>query len=279
MELSNNLDEAISQAKSHLRRDIQVKLLVRHQGREFESSTVFIRKIVPEKLEQIRKELVMRFGTNQFEKIYMEITKLVRKVNCPNCNKEMRSNHLFRHLKTCIKNKFCPICQKDISEGSINEHVEECGKTYYPCNVCGKRFNTATKRTTHEMNIKNSKVKADFGRFKIITINIQPDYLITLEVTLEDKVEHITDILNHEMKSSLKFYISAYVKINLDGGKYIAEHFQIKATLLTKAEIIEEEVKSHCNIIHDKIEEYYKRRNAREIVDIKSIDIMMADYS
>ena len=74
---------------------------------------------------------------------------------------------------------------------------------------------TATKRTTHEMNIKNSKVKADFGRFKIITINIQPDYLITLE----DKVEHITDILNHEMKSSLKFYISAYVKINLDGGK------------------------------------------------------------
>ena len=101
-------------------------------------------------------------------------------------------------------------------------------KTYYPCNVCGKRFNTATKRTTHEMNIKNSKVKADFGRFKIITINIQPDYLITLE----DKVEHITDILNHEMKSSLKFYISAYVKINLDGGgKYIAEHFQSKATL------------------------------------------------
>ena len=84
MELSNNLDEAISQAKSHLRRNIQVKLLVRHQGREFESSTVFIRKIVPEKLEQIRKELVMRFGTNQFEKIYMEITKLVRKVNCPN---------------------------------------------------------------------------------------------------------------------------------------------------------------------------------------------------
>ena len=275
MELSNNLDEAISQAKSHLRRNIQVKLLVRHQGREFESSTVFIRKIVPEKLEQIRKELVMRFGTNQFEKIYMEITKLVRKVNCPNCNKEMRSNHLFRHLKTCIKNKFCPICQKDISEGSINEHVEECRKTYYPCNVCGKRFNTATKRTTHEMNIKNSKVKADFGRFKIITINIQPDYLITLE----DKVEHITDILNHEMKSSLKFYISAYVKMNLDGGEYIAEHFQSKAILLTKAEIIEEEVKSHCNIIHDKIEEYYKRRNAREIVDIKSIDIMMTDYS
>ena len=104
-------------------------------------------------------------------------------------------------------------------------------KTYYPCNVCGKRFNTATKRTTHEMNIKNSKVKADFGRFKIITINIQSDYLITLE----DKVEHITDILNHEMKSSLKFYISAYVKINLDGGggggKYIAEHFQSCFTL------------------------------------------------
>ena len=208
--------------------------------------------------------------------IHLMTSKIkARKVNCPSCTKSMYNYNLQRHLKTCIKNKFCPICQKDISEGSINEHVEECGKTYYPCNVCGKRFNTATKRTTHEMNIKNSKVKADFGRFKIITINIQPDYLITLE----DKVEHITDILNHEMKTSLKFYISAYVKINLDGGKYIAEHFQSKATLLTKAEIIEEEVKSHCNIVHDKIEEYYKRRNAREIVDIKSIDIMMADYS
>ena len=125
-----------------------------------------------------------------------------RKVNCPSYTKSMYNYNLQRHLKTCIKNKFCPICQKDTSEDSINEHVEECGKTYYPCNVCGKRFNTATKRTTHEMNIKNSKVKADFGRFKIITINIQLDYLITLE----DKVEHITDILNHEMKSSLKFY-------------------------------------------------------------------------
>ena len=50
------------------------------------------------------------------------------------------------------------------------------------------------------MNIKNFKVKADFGRFKIITINIQPDYLITLE----DKVEHITDILNHEIFFYLK---------------------------------------------------------------------------
>ena len=84
------------------------------------------------------------------------------------------------------------------------------------------------------MNIKNSKVKADFGRFKIITINIQPDYLITLE----DKVEHITDILNHEMKSSLKFYISAYVKINLDGGggggNILLNIFRVKQHFLPK---------------------------------------------
>ena len=79
-----------------------------------------------------------------------------RKVNCPSYTKSMYNYNLQRHLKTCIKNKFCPICQKDISEGSINEHVEECGKTYYPCNVCGKRFNTATKRMTHEMNIKKT---------------------------------------------------------------------------------------------------------------------------
>ena len=62
-------------------------------------------------------------------------------------------------------------------------------KTYYPCNVCGKRFNTATKRTTHEMNIKNSKVKADFGRFKIITINIQPDYCGYIDSTAKTLVK------------------------------------------------------------------------------------------
>jgi len=223
----------------------------------------------------LKKELEKRFADKQFDEIHLMISKIkARKVNCPGCNKSMYNYNLQRHLKTCIKDKFCPICQKDISEDSINQHVEECRKIYYSCNVCGKRFNTATKRTAHEMNINDSKVKADFGRFKIITINIQPDYLITLE----DKVEHISDILNHEMKT-LKFYISAYVKINLDGRKYIAEHFQSKATLLNKDRIIEEEVKSHCNIVHDKIEEYYKRRNAREIVDIKSIDIMMADCS
>ena len=147
MELSNNLDEAISQAKSHLRRNIQVKLRVRHQGREFESSTVFIRKIVPEKLEQIRKELVMRFGTNQFEKIYMEITKLVRKVKCPNCNKEMRSDHLFRHLKSCVKD-LCVICLKSVE--NLQEHMKDCSVKYYSCKICGEKFNTGGRRTAHE---------------------------------------------------------------------------------------------------------------------------------
>ena len=47
------------------------------------------------------------------------------------------------------------------------------------------------------MNIKNSKVKADFGRFKIITINIQPDYLITLE----DKVE-LRSVLRSGLQSA-----------------------------------------------------------------------------
>ena len=175
MELSNNLDEAISQAKSHLRMNIQVKLLVRYQGREFESSTVFIRKIVPEKLEQIRKELVMRFGTNRFEKIYMEITKLVRKVKCPNCNKEMRSNNLFRHLKSCVKD-LCVICLKSVE--NLQEHMKDCSVKYYSCKICGEKFNTGGRRTAHEKKCRvmegtTSKEALD-GLFKIIRITPQP---------------------------------------------------------------------------------------------------------
>ena len=59
------------------------------------------------------------------------------------------------------------------------------------------------------LNVRHiSKVKADFGRFKIITINIQPEL-----ITLEDKVEHITDILNQ--RGVKRLYIILLNSLNL----------------------------------------------------------------
>ena len=117
----------------------------------------------------------MRFGTNQFEKIYMEITKLVRKVKCPNCNKEMRSNHLFRHLKSCVKD-LCVICLKSVE--NLQEHMKDCSVKYYSCKICGEKFNTGGRRTAHEKKCRvmegtTSKEALD-GLFKIIRITPQP---------------------------------------------------------------------------------------------------------
>lgn len=43
--------------------------------------------------------------------------------------------------------------------------IEE--KRYYRCIVCGKQFNLIAELILHENSIKNSTVKADYGRFKI----------------------------------------------------------------------------------------------------------------
>ena len=273
MELSNNLDEAISQAKSHLRRNIQVKLLVRHQGREFETSTVFIRKIVPEKLEQIRKELVMRFGTKQFEKIYMEITKLVRKVKCPNCNKEMRSNNLFRHLKSCVKD-LCVICLKSVE--NLQEHMKDCSVKYYSCKICGEKFNTGGRRTAHEKKCRvmegaTSKEALD-GLFKIIRITPQPHP--NYEGVLEEEANHISDILLYEIKTSLKFYISLEVRVYFEEKSQVA-NFQSSATTLLKSSNFIEQVRNHYEVLIEKIENYTSSTSGYNVENIEVINILI----
>ena len=274
MELSNNLDEAIEEAKSHLRKNIQVKLLVKYQGKEYESSPVFIRKLVPEKMEQIRRELVMRFETKEFEKIHLEISKIpIRKAKCPNCNKEMRSNHLSRHLESCVKN-WCVICRK--SAENLEEHMKECGVRYYYCNVCGEKFNTGGRRTAHQKKCKvqTTTKEAIGGLFKIIKFTPQdhPDF----ESILEEEVTHISDILRYELKTSMKFYISLEVRVYLElKDESMISHFQSSATLLTNSSNFEEQVRNHHKALVEKIENYTNSTSGWLVENIKAINIMV----
>ena len=278
MKLSNNLEEAIAEAKDILKdkKNIQVKFTVKSNDIEFESATIYIRKIKSKRIEQLKNELFQRFPNDNVDEVKMVISKIpVRKVKCPNCKKEMRGDNLTRHLHSCIKENYCPICQKAI-DGIITKHIEECSRRYYACNVCGEKFNTGARRTAHEKKCRLANIStgetAFGGLFKIIEIN--PSQELDFEGVLEDEVSHIADILKIEIKTTLKFYISLEVVMDLDGETNIA-HFQSRATKLYQSMDFETEVQKHIEILLNKIDEY-SHQGSNWIVDhIKSINIMI----
>ena len=59
MKLSKNLDQAILDAKEIMKdkKNVQVKFTVKKNGVEVETSAIYLRKINPERIEQLKKEL------------------------------------------------------------------------------------------------------------------------------------------------------------------------------------------------------------------------------
>ena len=278
MKLSKNLDQAILDAKEIMKdkKNVQVKFTVKKNGVEVETSAIYLRKINPERIEQLKKELVQRFPDREFDEINIIITKIpARKVKCPNCSKNMYSYNLKRHLGTCIKGDYCPVCQKDV-DGEVSKHIEKCGTRYYTCNVCGERFNTGARRTAHVKKCKVIKEAttrtAIGGLFKILEIMPppSPDY----EGVLKDQTVHIADILNREIKTALKFYISMEVELSLDGDTKVA-NFQSRATYLHKNMAFEEEVNAHNEVLVRKIEEYSEMGSGWEMENVETINIML----
>ena len=101
MKLPNNLDQAILLSKDILKdkKNIGVKFSVQRNNIKSETSMIYIRKINPERIEQLKKELLQKFPDGEFDEIEMEITAIpARQVKCPNCMKEMYSYILTRHL-------------------------------------------------------------------------------------------------------------------------------------------------------------------------------------
>ena len=185
------------------------------------------------------------------------------------------ADNLTRHLQSCIKGNYCPICQKDI-EGIITKHIEDCSKRYYTCIVCGERFNTGARRTAHEKKCKiiggATTQKALGGLFKII--EIKPPPFVDYEGVLEDQLPHIIEILRHEIKTTLKFFISLEVEVILDETIKIA-NFQSRATQLTKSMDFEEEVSKHIETLIEKIETYASMGSGWIVNNIESINIMV----
>ena len=154
--LPEYLERAIFLTKQVLRHRVlhvgatEARLFVKIDGVEHETSSIYLRKEDPEKIEQLRNELLYRFPDDEFDDILLGIRNIkTRMLNCPNCNKEMRSDNLSRHLKTCAKNQYCPVCQKEV-QGNLKEHIDCCCRKTYDCSVCGESFNTGARRTAHQ---------------------------------------------------------------------------------------------------------------------------------
>ena len=274
--LSNNLKKAIAEAKDILKdkKNIQVKFTVKSNDIEFESATIYIRKIKSKRIEQLKNELVQRFPNGNVDEIKMLISKIpARKVKCPNCKKEMREDHLTRHLHSCIKENYCPICRKAI-DGIMTKHIEECSRRYYACNFCGEKFNTGARRTVHEKKCRLANVSTKetaFGAlFKII--EIKPPQEMDFEGVLEDEASHIANILEIEIKTTLRFYILLEVVLDLNGETNITQ-FQSRTTALNRSMDFETEVQKHIEILLNKIDEYSHRGSDCIVDHIKSINI------
>ena len=117
--LNKDLDKAIVAAKDILmyksrRGKIQAKLAVKRGDIKYETSLIYLRKEAPDKADQFKRELLLKFPDRKFDEITLLIIALERLiVTCCNCNKEMRSDILVRHLKTCGGEK-CPVYWKTI---------------------------------------------------------------------------------------------------------------------------------------------------------------------
>ena len=133
-ELPTNLDSAFNSAAEILRKKKQatkVKVSVRIGNNVEDSSEIYLRKFDKEKLNSLRTEIIVKFNNSKsFDQILLLTSHIgERFIRCPNCQKEMQSNHLSRHLKGCVTGKFCPICQREVLEG-IKEHVAACNRVF-----------------------------------------------------------------------------------------------------------------------------------------------------
>ncbi|MCP4459456.1 MAG: hypothetical protein GY816_15760, partial [Cytophagales bacterium] len=88
--LSKNLERAIDAAKDILKYalrmgHLQAKLSVRIGGLQYETPLIYLRKENPQKVDQLKNEVVARFPDVDFDEILLLVGKLTRRiVKCPN---------------------------------------------------------------------------------------------------------------------------------------------------------------------------------------------------
>ena len=318
--LSENLESATATAKDILKYGIrkehlQAKLSVKTGGVQYETTPIFLREEKPEKVDRLKNEILTKFPDVKFTEILLLVGKLTRKsVKCPNCNEEMRSDNLSRHLKSCANDQYCPVCQKEV-EGDLKEHIDKCCRKTYNCNVCDESFNTGARRTAHQKKCQkktfdcrvcgepfNTRVLrtehekicrvadektipralrdgAIDGLFRIVTI-VPKIKTFDYEGFMEDEVDHIVETISNQMDSGLKFYISIelYMRHLIDDTAKIAT-FQTRSTVLLRGMDIEPVVREHMNLIDIKIDKYIQNGSGWTVDNVKAMNVMMTRYN
>ena len=281
--LPKDPEKALEAAKNILtskakKEPIQAKLRYKVAGTYHNTSLIHLRKPDPTKINILRSELLA--SDADFEEIIL-MTSLLKKrrTTCPNCEKEMRSDHFSRHLKSCSK-KLCPVCKKAVT-GMLGDHMEKCNVRTYSCNVCGEKFNTGIRKSAHEKKcgVVEPGRSALQGLFKIVEMkpsSVTPDY----EGVLEDEVDSMIKILDRGMDPAVKFYISMELNMKLptDDNTKVA-FFQTRSTTLLKSMDFKEEVESHIKSLVFKIEKYRENGSGWLVEGVSAINIMITKYN
>ena len=79
---------------------------------------------------------------------------------CLVCNKDMRKNHLQRHMKihqkpTNSSNASCLVCNKEMRKDHLQRHMKIHQK---PCRTCDKIYRSTQERNIHEKKCKPCRI-------------------------------------------------------------------------------------------------------------------------
>ena len=132
--LGDNINEAVEKTEEILEGlikcdSVKFKLEVRLADGAKETSWVFLRKYNKARVVHLKTQLKDLSEPEDILTITLHVELINHiKRSCPNCGKEMRSDTVSRHLKTCVKGQFCPICETDVTN-DIKAHINSCSRT------------------------------------------------------------------------------------------------------------------------------------------------------
>ena len=299
-QLPTELDKAIDAASNILKKKkgaTKAKISVRMGNNIEDTSEIYLRKFSQQKIDSLKSEVLTKFGeAKDFDQILLLTASIGKRyIKCPNCEKEMRSDHLTSHLKKCVTENFCPICQREVT-GSIKDHMEECNRVQYRCRTCGEGFSTGSKRAAHEkscqvansltvvnkVNTSDSEggITAIGGTFRVTSMTPKMRS-VDYEGVLEDELDHLSDILELRMEIGLKFYISVELKMHriTDEETKKIVTFQTNSSALLKPQPIKEEVAKHFVILVEKIERYIRNGSGWMIENVEGMKLMSTKYN
>lgn len=88
----------------------------------------------------------------------------------------------FNNLQV-FRCEFCDGCFKEIDELNKHRdifHQDKTSKTAFSCNVCGSKFSSYSRVTTHKLshgiNTESLTLPDDYGKVDLLIQNIQTDF-------------------------------------------------------------------------------------------------------